>query len=114
MKNWSILTPTILFLLIISSLNCETSDVVDSSKPPSLSEPGVKHVRQEWLKLDKQLKSSVGKIVRRAMPVVMKEVYKKEISAPCLGVLMGFVKALRESKLWAYKSKTSMFLKICA
>lgn len=53
--------------------------------------------------MDKDLKSTLGKIVRKAMPMLMKEIYKKEVSAPCLGALMAVTKALRETKLWAFK-----------
>ena len=65
----------------------------------------VGHARQQWIKTEQDLKKGIAKILRRAMPIVMKEVYKKEVSAPCLGALMGFAKALKDVKLWAYKSK---------
>lgn len=98
------LSQTSVILISLSVLHCLIYTSASPLETTKEAETPV-HARQAWIQMDKDLKSAVGKIVRRAMPYVMKEVYIKEVSAPCLGALMGFTKALRESKLWAYKSK---------
>lgn len=108
MKNWSILSPAFgLLIVVLHVSNYPVSNSADPTQTISDPEPEDKpvHARQAWIQMDKDLKSAVGKMVRKAMPTLMKEIYKKEVSAPCMGSLMGFTKALRESKLWAYKSK---------
>lgn len=105
-KKWSIVSPAFFLLIVLSVSNSQMSTPVDTSVTVPMvmdTETQEGHARQEWIKMDRDLKKAMGKILRRAMPAVMKEVYKKEVSAPCLGALMGFVKSLKESKLWAYQ-----------
>lgn len=99
MIKWS-LSFLLLVVLSVSSIAEASEEVqkVDTSVTTG-------HARQEWIKSEQDLKKAIAKVLRRAMPVVMKEVYKKEVSAPCLGALMGFAKALKDVKLWAYQSK---------
>ncbi|XP_054720749.1 uncharacterized protein LOC129230376 [Uloborus diversus] len=106
MANWSI--QFIFILSCLCTFHCQTPGAKphlpsDQTATTESNEVKKVHVRQAWIQMDKDLKSGVGKIIRRAMPYLMKEIYKKDVTASCLGALMQLSTALRQSKLWAYK-----------
>lgn len=105
MKKWNLLYPAFLLLIVLSV--SESQSITEASEADQKVDTSVTvgHARQEWIKLEQDMKKAISKVLRRAMPVVMKEVYKKEVSAPCLGALMGFARALKDGKLWAFQSK---------
>ncbi|GFS78847.1 nose resistant to fluoxetine protein 6 [Nephila pilipes] len=61
------------------------------------------HVRQAWTQVDQRLRSATNKIIRKALPALMKEIYKKDISTTCLTTLLHTSNALKQSKAWAFK-----------
>lgn len=105
MKKSNLLYSAFLLLIVPSVSNGQSITEASEKDQKVDTSVTVGHARQEWIKLEQDLKKSMAKILRRAMPVVMKEVYKKEVSAPCLGALMGFARALKNGKLWAFQRK---------
>nr|XP_042908305.1 uncharacterized protein LOC122271368 [Parasteatoda tepidariorum] len=98
MGKWSIHGTFLLVVMFVGCLPCHSLDI-DPEEIPKESEL---HARQFWMQADKDLKTAVSKIIRKAMPVVMKEIYKKDISTTCLSTLLQFTSALKQSKKWAY------------
>ncbi|XP_035207696.1 uncharacterized protein LOC118182460 [Stegodyphus dumicola] len=74
----------------------------DDDTEPATAIPEL-HARQLWLKMDKDLKTAVGKIVKKVLPFLIKEIYQKDISAKCLSSLLQLASALKASKLWVYQ-----------
>ncbi|KAG8199406.1 hypothetical protein JTE90_000274 [Oedothorax gibbosus] len=60
----------------------------------------VEEPRDKWMSMEKNVKSMIQKIMRKATPTLMKEVYKKDISTSCLTALLQFSSALKQVKAW--------------
>ncbi|GBO10437.1 hypothetical protein AVEN_20081-1 [Araneus ventricosus] len=88
-------------LLLLLCLGWALADQDDQIE---LEEP--MHARQAWIRADQRLRSATNKIMRKALPAIMKEVYKKDLSTTCLTTLLHTANALKQNKAWAFKSKS--------
>ncbi|GIY31814.1 uncharacterized protein CDAR_580951 [Caerostris darwini] len=92
------------FLLLL--VLCLGAWALDSKEEPG-DEP--LHARQAWIRADQRLRSAANKIVRKALPYVMKEVYKRDLDPTCLTTLLQVATAFKQAKAWAFKSKYYKF-----
>ncbi|CAL1293443.1 unnamed protein product [Larinioides sclopetarius] len=89
-------SPWCLLLLL-----CLGWTLADQDDQIELEEP--MHARQAWIRADQRLRSATNKIMRKALPAIMKEVYKKDLSATCLTSLLHAANAFKQNKAWAFK-----------
>lgn len=100
-------------LFIVLVVNCwilESAEVLPSSKQNATKSiisdedsDEEKPIRKMWQDQEKSLKSFMSNMIKKSMPTLMKEVYSRNVSAPCLSSLLQLTFALRQTKLWAFQ-----------
>lgn len=87
-------------------VNCSTTLSVNGTLVPEIK---IRSPAEKWLAVDKALKKMSANMVKNILPHAMRASETLNLTSDCSRGLMKFLIGIKQTKLWAYRSKYQLY-----